>query len=100
MAPAYLGVHAVIAKSFARIHRRNLIAHGILPLQFDNEADLIRAVRGQVWALPGLRATLEQHAPTIEARIVSDGANPIRLRLPTVGREVETLLAGGLLAYL
>lgn len=39
LAPMYLGIKAVIAKSFARIHRANLINFGILPLTFDNEAD-------------------------------------------------------------
>src|SRR3989304_4551601 len=39
IAPLYLGVRAVLAKSFARIHRRNLIAQAILPLRFADLAD-------------------------------------------------------------
>lgn len=39
LAPLYLGVRAVLAKSFARIHRQNLINNGIIPLVFKNEAD-------------------------------------------------------------
>src|SRR5207247_2526364 len=49
LAPAQLGVRAVIAKSFARIHRRNLIAQGIVPLLFKDEADYEKAELGQTW---------------------------------------------------
>ncbi|MGH3031654.1 MAG: aconitate hydratase, partial [Gaiellaceae bacterium] len=47
LAPAQLGVRAVIAKSFARIHRRNLIAQGIVPFLFADERDYARAQLGQ-----------------------------------------------------
>src|SRR3989441_3619397 len=49
LAPAQLGVRAVIAKSFARIHRRNLIAQGVVPLLFKEDADYERAEQGQKW---------------------------------------------------
>src|ERR687887_232850 len=51
LAPAQLGVRAVIAKSFARIHRRNLIAQGIVPLLFKDEADYDGAKLGQTWTI-------------------------------------------------
>src|ERR671919_3078853 len=54
LAPAQLGVRAVIAKSFARIHRRNLIAQGILPLLFKNPTDYDRAELGQTWRISEL----------------------------------------------
>src|SRR5437588_8517457 len=51
LAPLHLGVKAVIAKSFARIHRRNLIAQGIVALTFAEESDYDRAEVGQCWSL-------------------------------------------------
>ena len=51
LAPAQLGVRAVIAKSFARIHRRNLIAQGIVPLLFKDAADYDKAELGQTWRI-------------------------------------------------
>ena len=55
LAPLQLGVRAVIAKSFARIHRRNLIAQGIVPLLFKDESDYDKAELGQAWRISGLR---------------------------------------------
>ena len=49
LAPLQLGVRAVIAKSFARIHRRNLIAQGIVPLLFKDESGYDKAELGQTW---------------------------------------------------
>ena len=60
LAPKQLGVRAVIAKSFARIHRRNLIAQGLVPLTFANEADYERVRQGDQWEIPELHAILEQ----------------------------------------
>ena len=55
-APLQLGVRAVIAKCFARIHRRNLIAQGILPLLFRDPSDYDRAELGQTWRISGLHS--------------------------------------------
>jgi Aconitase C-terminal domain len=60
LAPLHLRVKAVIAKSFARIHRRNLIAQGIAALTFADERDYDRAEVGQTWTLPKVRRELEQ----------------------------------------
>src|SRR3954462_11492445 len=59
LAPLQLGVKAVFAKSFARIHRRNLVAQGILALTFTDEADYDRAEVGQCWVLPKVKEELE-----------------------------------------
>src|SRR5205814_10454186 len=59
LAPAQLGVRAVIAKSFARIHRRNLIAQGIVPLLFQDTSDYDKAELGQTWRISGLHAIAE-----------------------------------------
>jgi aconitate hydratase len=65
LAPLQLGVQAVFAKSFARIHRRNLIAQGILPLTFADDADYERAEVGQTWTLPRVREELDEGAEEI-----------------------------------
>jgi aconitate hydratase len=90
-AALYLGVRAVVAKSFARIHRTNLIAQGILPLTFADEADYERVEQGDEWSIPDVRSTVE--AGGTELR----GPVPLEVRL--TAREREILLAGGLIAY-
>jgi aconitate hydratase len=90
-AALYLGVRAVIAKSFARIHRSNLIAQGILPLSFADEADYQRAELGQEWSIPVDVGQSERHAET--------PLGPVRLQLRLTAREREILRSGGLIAY-
>lgn len=98
LAPLYLGVKAVLAKSFARIHRRNLISQGIVALTFADESDYDRAEVGQCWMFPKLRERLEQGAETITARI--DDGDEVELAQDFSEHERETLIAGGLLSYL
>jgi aconitate hydratase len=100
MAPAYLGVRGVIARSFARIHRRNLIAQGILPLEMVDPADVGRAERGQTITLRGVAGALRHRQPTIDAELTDGSKRILKLALPTSQREVDVLLAGGLLAFL
>src|SRR6266513_1199663 len=73
LAPLQLGVKAVFAKSFARIHRRNLVAQGILALTFKDEADYDRAEVGQTWELADVRAELEEGSEEITVRIEDTG---------------------------
>ena len=89
----HLGVRAVIAASFARIHRRNLALHGIVPLRFASDADREHARQGQRWRIEGLRGAVESGAERLHA--VADG-RPIELRLEVLAGEREPLLAGGL----
>ena len=98
LAPLQLGVKAVIAKSFARIHRRNLVAQGIVALLFCHEADYEKAEVGQEWEFPNLREQLEQGSETITARI--GGEQELTLCHDLSEHEREILVAGGLLAYL
>jgi aconitate hydratase len=96
LAPLHLGVRAVIAKSFARIHRRNLISQGILPLRFKDEDDYDRFEQGQQWELPEIRNTW---------RTVTGGAAAQRRRRSNPlaeysRREREILLRGGVLRQL
>jgi aconitate hydratase len=98
LAPLHLGVKAVIAKSFARIHRRNLLAQGIVPLTFSDESDYDKAEVGQKWSLPKLREELDNGSDTITAKI-EDG-DELTLSNDFSEHEREILLAGGLLSYL
>jgi aconitate hydratase len=97
LAPAQLGVRAVIAKSFARIHRRNLIAQGIVPLLFRDEADYERAELGQTWRISGLHS-IAHGADELEVTIDDD--ETITLTHDLLPREREIVVAGGLIRYL
>ena len=99
LAPLHLGVKAVIAKSFARIHRRNLLAPGIAALKFSDDSDYDKAGVGQRWSLPKLRDELEQASDTITARI-EDSGDELVLSHDFSEHEREILLAGGLLPCL
>ena len=97
LAPLYLGIKAVIVKSFARIHVANLINAGILPLTFANEADYDRISLGDELCLPDVRERLSRgEAVTLENRTTGE-------TLPLVSnfssRQAAMLLAGGLLDY-
>jgi aconitate hydratase len=99
LAPLHLGVKAVIAKSFARIHRRNLIAQGIVALTFSDEGDYDKAEVEQTWTLPNIREELEGGAEQITARI-GESDEELKLDHDFSEHEREILLAGGLLSYL
>ncbi len=90
-AALHLGIRAVIAKSFARIHRANLIAQGILPLTFAVEQDYERIEQGQSWSIP-----VDLDTERLEA---ATPAGTIELALRLNARERAILRAGGLLAY-
>jgi aconitate hydratase len=96
LAPAQLGVRAVIAKSFARIHRRNLIAQGVVPLLFQ-ESDYDKAELGQTWRISGLHA-IAHGADELETDI--SGKGTITLTHDLLPREREIVVAGGLIRYL
>jgi aconitate hydratase len=96
LAPLQLGVRAVFAKAFHRIHRRNLINNGIVPVLVDDEV-YARAKQGDTWRLPHVRPE------------IAGGSNEITIEVDGdrfVGRnaftdlERKTLLSGGLLRYL
>jgi aconitate hydratase len=97
LAPAQLGVRAVIAKSFARIHRRNLIAQGIVPLLFKDEADYDKTELGQTWRISGLQEIAEGVDDLV---CVIDGGDEITLTHDLLPREREIVVAGGLIRYL
>ena len=96
LSPLHLGVRAVLAKSFARIHRANLINWGIVPLEFENPADHDRIERDDVLDFEDLRDSLAAGAPVAVANHRT-GAR-FRMRCILSPRERDMLLAGGLLA--
>ncbi len=98
IAPLHLGVRAVFAKSFARIHRRNLVAQGIVALTFKDDGDYELAEVGETWTLPHIRDELERGAEEITVRTESGGE--LRLTHDLAPKERDVLLAGGLLHYL
>jgi aconitate hydratase len=99
IAPLFLGVRAVFAKSFARIHRRNLVAQGILALTFRDEADYDRAEVGATWTLPRVREELQSGAQDITVRI-EDSGDEFTVTHDFAPKEREILLHGGLLDFL
>lgn len=94
LAPLYLGIKAVIAKSFARIHAANLVNAGILPLIFENPDDYDEVKQGDVLRLENVRAALGDDRIILHA-----GDKNIPLRMELAKRQKEVLLAGGLLDY-
>ena len=96
LAPAYLGVGFVLAKSFARIHRDNLVNYGILPLTFIDEADCGTVEQGQRLLLPDARASIEAGATQVT---VTGAERPIRAAVGLSDRQRGIMLAGGLLRY-
>jgi aconitate hydratase len=97
VAPMYLGVRAVLAKSFARIHRANLINWGVVPLVFDDPAAWDGIERDDRLRLDGLRAALAAGARVA----IVDTRSGARFTASCVltPRERDTLLAGGVLAH-
>ncbi|HIR10702.1 MAG TPA: aconitate hydratase, partial [Candidatus Fimenecus excrementavium] len=65
LVPLYLGIKAVITKSFARIHCANLINAGILPLNFENEADYDKISQGDELSLPNIKEEIEAGKPVV-----------------------------------
>ncbi len=95
IAPRYLGLKAVIAKSFARIHRQNLINFGILPLTFADPNDWEKIDQDDVLSLPDIRAAIQQE---IQVKVINktQGETYIAEHALT-GRQVEMILFGSLL---
>lgn len=98
LAPLYLGIKAVLVKSFARIHRANLINAGILPLTFVNEADYDKISQGDEIVLDDVRKAIEADKTELIVVNKTTGAEiPVLCEL--TGRTKDIILAGGLLDY-
>jgi aconitate hydratase len=96
LSPLHLGIRAVLVKSFARIHKANLINWGLVPLEFTDPADYDGIEAGDRLAFPGIRSALEAGDPIT---VVNErtGAR-FTTRCALTPREREILLAGGVLA--
>jgi predicted aconitate hydratase len=95
IAPRYLGLQAVIAKSFARIHQQNLINFGILPLIFADPNDWEKIDQDDVLSLPDIRATIQQG---VQVKVINKTKGQTYLAEHALtGRQVEMILSGSLL---
>ena len=90
-APRYLGLRIVLAKSFARIHRQNLINYGVLPLRFVDPSDYDRVEAGEVIQAHHLRRSLKECAPIT---LVCAGRE-IETRHDLTADQIEIILDGG-----
>jgi len=97
LAPTFLGIRAKIAKSFARIHRTNLINYGIVPLLFKNPSDYEALAAGKMLRINGIRTAIENSDP--EVSLIVEGKY-IPLLLSFSNRERAVLLAGGELNFI
>jgi aconitate hydratase len=96
LAPHFLGVKAVLAKGFARIHAQNLTNFGILLLVFADPADYHRIDQGDKVEVRDVREALEAGGP-VRAHNLTRGREFV-LRHEMSRRQVEQVLAGGILA--
>jgi aconitate hydratase len=96
LAPVYLGVKAVICKSFARIHRQNLINNGIVPLTFAEESaesDYKKLNQGDMLQLQSIKKEIKAGTDVT----LKSGNSEIKLKCELSERDREMILAGGLL---
>jgi aconitate hydratase len=97
LAPMYLGIKAILTKSYARIHRSNLINFGVLPLTFRDPDEFLKIQQGDSLRITNLRKGLE-----VDGLLVIENETQKRSFEVLHGlnqREIEILLAGGLLNY-
>ncbi len=97
LAPMYLGVKGVIAKSFARIHRANLINFGIMPFEFANSSDFELLKQDTKVTINNALGALKAGNKTMEA--IADG-NRITLKVDLTNRQRDVMVAGGLLNFI
>lgn len=96
LVPLYLGIKAVIAQSFARIHRDNLINNGILPLEFSDAADYSKIEQGDVLVIENARAQIAKGS-TVTVKNETKGYR-FKTTLKLSLRLKNIILAGGVLA--
>jgi aconitate hydratase len=96
LAPMYLGIKFVLTKSFARIHRDNLVNFGILPLVFANSEDYNKIIENDILEIKGVRKALEENKPII-VHNVTQGFD-IETTYDLSERERQIVNAGGKLS--
>jgi len=92
IAPRYLGIRAVIAVGFARIHRTNLVNFGVVPLLFADRGGYAKVRQGMMIRLKGIRKAIEDG---LEGLIVNAGGVRLNLKIDLTPRERGSILAGG-----
>ena len=97
LVPLYLGVKAVITKSFARIHCANLINAGILPLVFVNSDDYDKITQGDELSLEGIKTAIINSTPAVLNNLSTGESYELKYDLSE--RQRDIILAGGLLNY-
>ena len=95
LVPLYLGIKAVIAKSFARIHADNLVNAGILPLVFENANDYDKINEGSALVLNDIRNAIKNGSDII----MTVGGETVKLTAKLSDRQRDIILAGGMLNY-
>ena len=95
--PLYLGIKAVIAVGFARIHRDNLINNGILPLEFTDASDYAKLSQGDELVIEDARAQVATGIVRVK-NVTKDYT--FETRMPLSDRLQKIMLAGGVLASL
>ena len=95
LVPMYLGIRAVVSKSFARIHVANLINAGILPLTFEREEDYDKFTQGDKLTISGIYEGMNSGFVMMK----NEAGAQARLRCDLTQRQKDILLAGGLLEY-
>jgi 3-isopropylmalate dehydratase small subunit len=97
LAPMYLGLKAVIAKSFARIHWNNLINFGIVPLTFAKEADYDEVEQGDELELASVTEALQKGQPVTVRNLTKN--KEFKAAHTLTSRQADIVLAGGLLNW-
>ena len=96
LVPLYLGIKAVFAKSFARIHRSNLINSGILPFEFEQSSDYDLIEEGDRLSIKNLKEAIELNQTQLTVTNQSKQST-FTVYLPLSPREKEAILAGGII---
>jgi aconitate hydratase len=97
LAPRYLGLRAVIAKSFARIHRKNLVNYGVLPLVFVDPSDYDHLQQGDLLHIEKVHAGILRSTLPV---YVNDKSTSFLVTHNLSSRDIEVLLAGGVTNWL
>ena len=97
LVPLYLGIKAVIAKSFARIHVANLINFGIVPMTLADEKDYEKLAEGDALVIEGFADAI-RNSDSVTLVNTKNGTR-VALKLTLTARQREILLAGGMLNY-
>ncbi|WNZ28670.1 MAG: aconitate hydratase [Candidatus Bathyarchaeota archaeon] len=98
LCPMFLGVKAVIAKSFERIHSANLINFGIVPLTFQTETDYDQIDQGNEIKIENIREAISQNKPLTVKNLTKNQEIQVNYQLSQ--RQRNIIIAGGMLAYI